>query len=115
MSRDWTPEELQKAIQIMKVSGNMSYEEFCEYLDDQDAHASVERFGKVQTENITCPRCGKPNMRDPIHTNALSRFVDVYICNQCGMAEAIMSYTGTPPRLSNWAIIEAVNELFSEE
>lgn len=54
-------------------------------------------------------------MRDPIYTNALSRFVDVYICNQCGMAEALLSYTGTPPRLRNWAIIEAVKELFSEE
>lgn len=115
MSRDWTPEELQKASEVMKAAGHMGYEEFCEYLDDREAHAALERFGKVQTANITCPRCGKPDMKDPIHTNALSRFVNVYVCDKCGMAEALLSYTGTPPRLRNWAIIEAVKELFSEE
>lgn len=34
MSKDWTQDELQAASQIMKASGNMSYEEFCEALDN---------------------------------------------------------------------------------
>ena len=34
MSKDWTPVELEAASQIMKASGNMSYEEFCEALDN---------------------------------------------------------------------------------
>ena len=34
MSMDWTPVELEAASQIMKASGNMSYEEFCEALDN---------------------------------------------------------------------------------
>lgn len=34
MSKDWTPKELENASQIMKASGNMSYEEFCEALDN---------------------------------------------------------------------------------
>lgn len=55
MSRDWTPEELQKASEVMKAAGHMGYEEFCEYLDDREAHDALERFGKVQTANITCP------------------------------------------------------------
>lgn len=33
MSKDWTPVELEAASQIMKASGNMSYEEFREALD----------------------------------------------------------------------------------
>ena len=115
MSRDWTPEELQKASEIMKAAGHMGYDEFCEAWDEHRAKEALERFGKVQTARITCPRCGKPDMRDPIHTNALSRFANVYVCDMCGMAEALLSYTGAPPRLRNWAIIEAVKELFSEE
>ena len=34
MSKDWTPVELETASQIMKASGHMSYEEFCEALDN---------------------------------------------------------------------------------
>ena len=34
ISKDWTQDELQAASQIMKASGNMSYEEFCEALDN---------------------------------------------------------------------------------
>lgn len=34
MSKDWTQDELQASSQIMKASGNMSYEEFCEAMDN---------------------------------------------------------------------------------
>lgn len=34
MSKDWTPEELQAASQMMKAAGHMSYEEFCEAMDN---------------------------------------------------------------------------------
>lgn len=34
MSRSWTPEELEVASNTMKASGYMSYEEFCEALDN---------------------------------------------------------------------------------
>ena len=34
MSKDWTQDELQAASKKMKASGNMSYEEFCEALDN---------------------------------------------------------------------------------
>lgn len=30
MTKDWTPAELQAASEVMKASGNLSYEEFCE-------------------------------------------------------------------------------------
>ena len=62
MSRDWTPKEIQIASEEMKAAGHMGYEDFCEYLDELDAHAALERFAKVQTPRITCPRCGKPSI-----------------------------------------------------
>ena len=34
MSKDWTSEELETAIQIMKSAGYPSYEEFCEMMDN---------------------------------------------------------------------------------
>lgn len=34
MSRDWTPEELEAASQMMKAAGYMSFEEFCEAMDN---------------------------------------------------------------------------------
>lgn len=33
MSRDWTPDELKAASDMMKAAGNLSYEEFCKELD----------------------------------------------------------------------------------
>ena len=33
MSKDWTPDEIQIASEIMKEAGHMGYEEFCEELD----------------------------------------------------------------------------------
>ena len=115
MSRDWTPEELAAASKAMKAAGHMSYEEFCDYLADRETHAALERFGRVQDKYPVCPRCGKMNMKFPIHTNALSRHVSIYICEACGMAEALMAYNGTPPKLRYWAIIALAEELFSTE
>lgn len=92
----------------------MTYEEFSEKQDEQKAKDALERFAKVQTPKITCPRCGKLTMKEPLHTNALSRFVDVYVCDMCGMAEALIAYVGEPQKLRNWAIIETVRELFDE-
>lgn len=53
-------------------------------------------------------------MKDPLHTNALSRFVNVYVCDVCGTAEALIAHAGQSPRLRNWGIIDTVKELFDE-
>ena len=39
-------------------------------------------------EHMPCPRCGRDTMKENIHTNALSRHADIYICDACGVAEA---------------------------
>lgn len=53
-----------------------------------------------------CPRCGKYAMRYPITTNALSRRADIYICDNCGMTEAIDDFLGKPTLLSEWALFK---------
>ena len=35
-------------------------------------------------EHMPCPRCGKDTMKPDLHTNALSRHADLFICDQCG-------------------------------
>ena len=35
-------------------------------------------------EHMMCPRCGRDAMKAPVHTNALSRTADVYVCDACG-------------------------------
>lgn len=50
-----------------------------------------------------CPRCGKDTMKQPLHTNALSRHADIYICDACGMEEAILDYTHAPLLIEAWA------------
>ena len=41
-------------------------------------------------EYMACPRCGSKSMKERIHTNALSRHADIFICDQCGTDEALL-------------------------
>lgn len=54
-------------------------------------------------EHMACPRCGMDVMKTPVHTNALSRAADVYICDACGSTEAILAYMHQSSPLSGWA------------
>ncbi len=54
-------------------------------------------------EHMPCPRCGKDTMKPALHTNALSRHTDLYVCDQCGMAEAMLDFMNNPLPLSCWA------------
>lgn len=68
----------------------------------------IERFAKKQKGgHFACPRCGRMEMDDNIMHNALSRRVDAYVCNKCGMVEAIedMSKRDKLPA-SAWAIVK---------
>ena len=47
-------------------------------------------------EHMVCPRCGRDAMKDKIHTNALSRHADIYICAECGTAEALLATMSNP-------------------
>ena len=42
-------------------------------------------------------------MKENIHTNALSRHADIYICDACGMAEALLKVMSNPLPVTEWA------------
>ena len=54
-------------------------------------------------ENLMCPRCGYDRMKPKLHTNARSRHADIYICDECGTAEAMLQFMNNPLPLSQWA------------
>ena len=57
-------------------------------------------------EYMTCPRCGSKSMKERIHTNALSRHADIYICDQCGTDEAMLDFMQNPLPLEDWACVQ---------
>ena len=54
-------------------------------------------------EHMPCPRCGRDTMKENIHTNALSRHADIYICDACGTAEALLKFISNPLPVTEWA------------
>ena len=54
-------------------------------------------------EHMSCPRCGRDTMKENIHTNALSRHADIYICDACGIEEAMLKFMGNPLPMREWA------------
>ena len=52
---------------------------------------------------MPCPRCGADAMKHPMTTNALSRHEDIYICDSCGTAEALLDYMGQTCPLHQWS------------
>lgn len=54
-------------------------------------------------EHMPCPRCGRNTMKPELHTNALSRHADVYVCDSCGTNEALLVVMKNPLPLNRWA------------
>ena len=54
-------------------------------------------------ERMPCPRCGRNTMKENIHTNALSRHSDIYICDACGTEEALLKFMNNPLPMCEWA------------
>ena len=57
-------------------------------------------------EHMVCPRCGADTMKAPIHTNALSRVANIYICDACGSAEAMLAFMGQQYPLTSWSAFQ---------
>ena len=56
-------------------------------------------------EKMPCPRCGRDTMKPDLRTNALSRHADgIYVCDDCGTAEAMLQFMGNPLPIGCWAI-----------
>ena len=57
-------------------------------------------------EHMMCPRCGKDTMKPELHTNALSRQAELYVCDECGNSEAILAFMHNPLPLTRWACFQ---------
>ena len=47
-------------------------------------------------EHMPCPRCGSFSMKPALHTNALSRHADIYVCDGCSTEEAMLVFMNNP-------------------
>ena len=57
---------------------------------------------------MPCPRCGRDSMKPVLLTNALSRHAEnVYICDDCGSAEAMLDFMHSPLPLECWAVFRS--------
>lgn len=79
-------------------------------MNEEKARAMLEELGRMQEDGrasgLPCPRCGHPRMDENPVRNALSRRASVYICNECGMEEALMDMAGMEPiPLTEWGMI----------
>lgn len=67
----------------------------------------IEKFAQKQEGGFfPCPRCGRMAMADKPTRNALSRRASVYVCDACGMEEALEDMTGTQVPLDRWDIVQ---------
>ena len=67
-----------------------------------------EAIRRRQADGCTvCPRCGR-SMKPKLHTNALSRqLTGVYVCDNCGMDEALRALARCPLPLKEWRAARA--------
>ena len=86
----------------------MNYEHFSQGVSAAiAAKKAIEDFAATQADGMHfCPRCGRFTVKDRLHTNALSRHISVYICDACGMDEAIREYTEENLPLWDWAVAQ---------
>ena len=56
-------------------------------------------------EHMPCPRCGRNTMKPALITNAMSRHADgIFVCDDCGTAEAMLDFMRNPLPLECWAL-----------
>lgn len=54
-----------------------------------------------------CPRCGFRPMNPKLMLNSLSRYADVYICEACGMEEAVLAASQEEPiPFPKWSLFQ---------
>ena len=73
----------------------------------EDAKFLIESLMPLQEAGhvFPCPRCGFDRMDPKPVRNALSRYANVYICDECGTDEAMRDFAGaTPLPLNEWSM-----------
>lgn len=86
-------------------------------MNENEAKTLIERFAeKQQGGHFACPRCGKMTMNaESVTRNDLSRRATVYICDACGMQEALEDMMDSITPLTAWAIVAAPENWHMEE
>ena len=75
-------------------------------MNNRDTKKKIEALMTRQEngEHMACPRCGKDQMDPKLVHNALSRYANVYICDSCGLMEAMNDFVGIPAlQYLDWA------------
>lgn len=81
-------------------------------ITNERAKTLLEGFQPMQEKPgegppFTCPRCGYRRMNEIAVRNAKSRQINVYICDQCGMDEALRDAAGLSPiPLNKWTMVQ---------
>lgn len=77
-------------------------------MDNNEAKQVIEELYKHQIAEVQfpCPRCGDDCMDEKPVRNALSRHAKVFICNKCGMDEAMRDMTGNVLPLKDWSFVK---------
>ena len=57
-------------------------------------------------EKMPCPRCGRNELKAPLAHNALSRYADLYVCDECGLTEAGLAMMNNPLPIEQWAVFQ---------
>jgi len=70
----------------------------------------ISLYAKHQKEKqLPCPRCGENSMRTTVTSNALSRVEDIYICDACGIEEAMCeTFRDSPKPVEEWVLMKAL-------
>lgn len=81
-------------------------------MKEEKAKEIIERLLPIQeqqekgTEDILpCPRCGHYRMHRKLVRNAMSRYAHVYICELCGMDEAMRDMADKQLPLNEWGMV----------
>ncbi len=71
---------------------------------EDELKLAIEGLKKKQLdgEKMLCPRCGEDRMRTPVTYNCLSREADVYVCEECGIEEALYAAKGIKLPFEYW-------------
>lgn len=71
------------------------------------ARKTVDAYARKQKNGTRyCPRCGGQTIKPCLAANALSRRANIYVCDACGMDEAVRDWMGEPLPFVDWAVVQ---------
>lgn len=80
--------------------------------EEHIAKGIIRVFAEMQKDPFIntshCPRCGHRQMEPELEHNAISRQIDVYVCNDCGIDEALNGTNNNKFSLVSWSIVSEI-------